>query len=209
MLKTHRTTLLSAAALLVVTALPMAAQGAAPGPFGFHEGMTLAELQSLGAKPTKTPGIYSVGTAPQGSSDIDFYQLVVEPSTGLCKLVAVGKDVETSGSGSELRSAYESIQAALTTKYGEPAVAYDFLRAGSLWTEPQYFMMGLLKLDRSLTTYWGTTDKPLPANAAHIHTVALDTKATGSSTGYVTIGYEFNNFETCHAKLTSARNSVF
>ena len=105
-----------------------------------------------------------------------------------------------------MRSHYENIRDALVQRYG-PGKEFDYVRTGSLWDEPRDFMMGLLRGDRKLQTFWIRDTQPdLPDN---VSAIAVQANAANSHEAYINVSYEFSNFERCKAELERSQNSVF
>ena len=183
-----------------------AAISAVAGPLGLSKGMTLEEIKRHGnftLTPEKT-SVYSSPTLTNGHPDFERYTVILTPQHGLCKIMAIGKDVSTSVYGSELRSSFEGLSNALSTKYGKSNSAFNFLQAGSIWNEPNEWMMGLFKKERTLSSYWYDSKKKLPDS---IHTISLSANALATSKGWITLNYEFDNVDDCIDLLQTKKNS--
>lgn len=140
-----------------------------------------------------------------GHPDFEFYSVILTPEQGLCKITAVGKDIRSSSQGTEVEEEFKSKVEALTEKYGEPENKHNFLKSGSLWKERQYWMMGLLKKERIISAFWGPKkNKNLPDS---IDSIEIHADATNSETAYITIAYEFDNFDSCIKTLRTKKNS--
>ncbi len=188
-------------ALLCLLFISMAKVCAA-GPFGLDQGMSLSMAQSQGmlrADPSN-PNWYDTSALRSGHSSFESYSLLISPRFGLCKIVAVGKDIPTGSHGSQLKSEFKSLQEALNEKYGA-SKNYDFLHAGSIWDKDGEWMMALQRKERSLASFW--TGRPLIDN---LLSIKLEAKASSASVGWVTIAYEFNNFDACFAESRSQKN---
>jgi hypothetical protein len=122
---------------------------------------------------------------------------------GLLKVVASSNNIDTNDFGEALKDKFEQIQAGLSKAYG-PGKSYDFLQAGSIWNEPQDWMMGLLKHERTLATYW-----ELSARQDHVTTIALEAVALSREKGYISLGYEFEGFEQYMDKKKEKQDNVF
>lgn len=183
----------------VVTRARMAAAAATGGagsfmPFGLMKGMTekaLREVVTLGVVRGES-GVFSTVRVPVSHPEFDSYRLMIGPKAGLCKIVAAGRNIETSVFGAEARSVYENIEAMVSEKYGSPTTL-DFLRAGSVWDEPQDWMMGLLRKDRIRRSLWEIRSG----------TILLELGALSSAEAFVRLSYEFPNFTACAAELGS------
>lgn len=188
-------------ALVLLATLTIAPRlASAQTPFGLRMGLTVAELKRLtGATPDSArQGSYHSTRVPNPNADFEAYGFLVSPTTGLCKLWATGVTVENDGYGSALHSKFDGFQAALDQKYGEHK-NYDFLRDGSIWNEPKEWMMGLYKQERILTSFWGDSTSTIR--------VRLKASALGSSSGWLTLDYEFANSSRCIDDLQRLNNS--
>jgi hypothetical protein len=173
------------------------------GPLGLDMGMSYGILsKSIKLKQVK-PFIYSTPSLPKGHSDFEMYQLVITPKHGLCKVIALSKDVSTSVYGEGLKDKHEKLETAVSQKYGH-AKRYDFLQSGSIWNESRDWMMGLLKNERTLAAYWTDEASELPDN---IHAIALKAHALRTEIGYIELGYEFKNSDECIDWIRSQENS--
>lgn len=178
------------------------------GPFGLWMGMTVAELRRAGAAPdTANEGFYHMVRAPKPHPAFETYELVAFGKYGLCKIVAIGKNISTGGDGAALRSQFESLESALNQKYGENK-KFDMLHAGSIWREPNEFMMGLKEQERTLEAFWDKDGGLDPEKADGVSSVDLEAKALSGSTGYVDLSYEFVNAHECLTALRANRNRV-
>jgi hypothetical protein len=178
------------------------------GPFGFEYGMSKQQVVGSVGKTAveKDEGeTLTLSTAPKPHSAFEKYMCVISPTKGLVKVVALGIDIQTSGTGSELSSSFGEIAAALTANYGEPEKKFDFLHAGSIWSEPQDWMMGLLKLDRTLEYFWSVDS----ASHAHVEHLVLEAKAISSEKGYLVLSYEFEGFAQYAAEKRAQKDKVF
>ena len=94
------------------------------GPFGFTKGMTREQvIQRVGKEAVKKntsgqPDVLVVSTAPIPNHVFESYLLIISPTHGLLKLSAIGADVATGDTGSELMSQFDTVVAAISSKYG-------------------------------------------------------------------------------------------
>jgi hypothetical protein len=80
--------------------------------------------------------------------------------------------------------------------YGQPSNSADFLRSGSIWREPEDWMMGLTKKERTLATWWVALSRN-GQNVSLPHQITgilLDTTGLGPSKGCLFLSYEFQGF---------------
>jgi len=174
------------------------------GPLGLEMGTTLSDLKKITKLEKSDTFKYNTKSLPSGHSGFSDYDLLVTPEHGLCEIVAWTPNIRTSAYGDDLITLFRRFESSLQAKYGA-GKAYDFLRAGSIWTAPRDWMMGLLKNERSLAMVWSTdaADK-LQDN---IQKISLKASALSTEVGVVTLKYEFNNFGDCENLKRSNNDS--
>ena len=189
----------------LVVCLSTATAQALRGPFGLSQGMSMADVQRLGRlEPAKSNHWYTIRRLPDGHPDIDEYRVLVSPKHGLCKIIAWTAAIPSNAFGDQLRSKYEQLQDALTEKYGR-SKKFDFLQNGSIWNDRRDFMMALSKNERSLATYWDEEERS--TLTARLSTISLKAHAINSSSGIISISYEFENFIECDQWVKGQKNS--
>ncbi len=192
--------------IFVTIILFIASFPAVAGPFGLSKGMTLEEAKKYGDFVSgNSPFVYTAKTLAGGHPDFESYSIILTPQQGLCKIQASGKDVNTSAFGDELKAKHIEFVKALSNKYGSPGNNYDFLRLGSIWKDPQDWMMALLKKERTLASYWSSPERTnLPDSLLSIELV---TAALSGSKGYLRLSYEFNNLDACLLVLNAKKDA--
>ena len=172
------------------------------GTFGLTRGMTKEQVIALIGKDAvlKSETMAGIGTSlrvsrvPQMPKDFEEYRLIFSDKEGLLKIIALSNDVDTSEDGANLRERYDLIKSQMRIGYGAPTQEFDFVKAGSLWTEPRDFMMGLVKDDRTLNCYWidGKEGMKLPGG---LQDIVVEANASTSSKGWVAVTYEFHGWD--------------
>ena len=180
----------------------------AEGPFGLEAGLTQKNIEDMiGAKLKPLPdsvNLYTSDKLPKQNADFEMYGLLISPKTGLCQIRAVGKNIDTDSYGLALKSRFEDLSSSLSSLYGK-AETTDLLLAGSIWKEPQDWMMGLNKKERFLSVTWkGTKETPLKNN---IGAISIEARANSSAQGYVYLQYTFTNDDVCQAEIEGAKKS--
>lgn len=174
------------------------------GPFGLRMGMTKGEVQkAMGAMKEGQPGRFLAPTPPKKHPGFETYVLMISPSHGLCKIVAVGVNVPLNSFGDRLKDQFKDINTALTEKYGEPKT-FDYLKAGSVWKDADDWAMALVQEERTLASFWDTPNAP-----GGVVNVVLSAKALDSRTGYLSLAYESASTKECFAEVTKSERSVF
>ena len=167
-------------------------QAHAEAPFGLKVGASLAALTAQNGKPEKLgDDSYTFHKVPKPYPGFEEYLMQVTPTNGLCKVIGYGKEITTSRYGDDIKSEFNTLKDALSKKYGTPKGDYDFLRSGSIWKEDSEWMMSLYKKERYLVANW----EPKEENG--IGVILLQAKASGPSTGRVTLQYGLSNYKTC------------
>jgi hypothetical protein len=132
--------------------------------------------------------VLEVATAPDPHPDFEDYLLVISPKQGLLKIIASGKKVRTTRYGDDLHDLFLETTAALVNIYGPVTNTFDFLASDSTWDEPQDWMMGLVKGERRLISFWVFKTTPRPK---HICGITLEAHALSMEKGFLTLRYEF------------------
>jgi hypothetical protein len=174
-------------------------------------GQALSPVERLFQQPAKGD-LLALKTAPKPHPAFEGYIVTISPEKGILKVTAIGVDVQTNGFGSELRTHFSEMRDAVSGNYGNPTKDYDFLSAGSLWKEPRYWMMGLLKKERNLDAYW-ISKKTHPESGSvelsnDISIIALGAIATSLEKGYLKLGFEFEGWESYLDDKKAKQNTV-
>lgn len=158
------------------------------GPFGLWMGMT---AEDFGAPLVEiAPCMFIVPTVPKPHSAFDQYVGQITPKLGLSWIKAIGKTIDTSGYGVELKSAFDSMEQKLATTYGMQK-RNDFLMHDSIWSEPRDWMQAVLSKERILMSEWSRDTGAALTDS--LMSVALIAGAYDASTGYITIEYSFED----------------
>ena len=151
-----------------------------------------------------------LNTAPRPHPAFAVYKLYISPVDGLLKISALGEDIRTNSFGEAVRAEFSEMREAVISNYGQPSKDHNFIRAGSIWTEPQYWTMSLFKDDRFLDSYWtavgakgGTLELP-----NKISLISLSTRLTSPERGYLILNFEFDGWDAYLDALNAKRNTV-
>jgi len=176
---------------------------AGTGPFGIEQGMKLEEIQKIAKLREINPYIYSTEKLPAGHPAFDEYRFVVTPQHGLCKVVAWTHNIPSNAYGDGVKENFKSLFDAVTTKYGK-SKEHDLLKAGSIWNEPQDWMMSLAEEERGLVAFW-SRDKgsSLPETISYIK---LEVHGVSLSSAVIELGYEFQVYPECSKWINLQRN---
>jgi hypothetical protein len=196
--------------LLLLTAFSLLATVAfaqeTSGPFGLHRGLTQEQVIRIVGKDAikETNGdTLRLLRVPKPHPAFEFYSLIFSPKDGLLKIVAYGKDIRTNGFGEAVHDSFIEIRDAISKTYGQPKFTLDRVKAGSIWKEPEDWMMGLLKEERGLTTAW---DSGLPN---HIQDIVIEASALSQEKGFLRIVYEFDGWNQYVDEVKAKAGTVF
>jgi len=186
-----KTKLRFAAVIAMTAALASGAEiGSGPysGPFGLQRGMTAGQIEALVGhlKPSDANDCFDSAIVPRPHAAFESYLLCISPTQGLLKIIALGVDIRTNSFGDQIRSAFDLLETALTTAYGDSR-GLKRLQEGSIWTDPQYWMMGLLKKEREHLAIWNGPS----VTSKGIYAIVLEVKASSSEKAYIKLVYEF------------------
>ena len=161
------------------------------GPFGLEKGQTAKSFGEKIKQTEKSVVSFSLSEPPKPHPFFTDYRIQISSKSGLAEVKAFSDAIASNSFGNQLRSAYEVLESALTKKYGNPKKV-DFLQSGSIWNEPNEWMMALAKDERYLGCYWkATPDNQLPDGLSYIE---LSAYATSREKGLINVMYRFTNF---------------
>ncbi|MDC9582997.1 hypothetical protein PSI15_15755, partial [Xenorhabdus sp. PR6a] len=180
----------------------------ADGPFGLQAGLTKKNIEDMtGSTLTPAKGsvnLYLIDNLPKNNNEFGSYGLLISPTVGLCQIRAIGKDIKTDSHGLSLKSKFEDLKTSLDSIYGKGEKT-DFLLSGSIWKEPQDWMMGLYKEERFLSAEWESKSEALQKN--NLNFIALGARADSDSEGYLFLQYTFENHKECKEEIENAKKS--
>ncbi len=169
------------------------------GPFGFTKGMTREQvIQQVGKEAVKKntsgqPDVLVVTTAPIPNHVFESYLLIISPTHGLLKLSAIGADVATGDTGSELMSQFDTVVAAISSKYGEAQTFNTCTGNDTECDNSQFFMMTLHDKNRNVAAFWSLEKKDMHLNG--VVNIMASANYSTMNAGYVRVSYEFEGFD--------------
>ena len=153
-----------------------------------------------------SPNLYQTTEVPKQSSLFESYVLQSTKETGLCFVKGIGTDIATDDFGSRIKSEFDGLEELLERKYGPSTDEYDFVRVGSLWDDPQDFMMVLLKNERYLASVWDNEDGAnLPNN---LEMLTVYASAISTDEGYLSVEYYFRNYDEFEQIIKNRKSDV-
>ncbi|WP_306304617.1 hypothetical protein [Erwinia persicina] len=179
------------------------------GPFGLEEGLSKINIEQMIGQPLVlvegTKNLYLAQSMPKESDSFEKYALLISPKVGLCQIRALGRDIATDSFGIALQGKFNDLKELLNSIYG-PGKTSDFLLTGSIWKEPQDWMMSLNKKERALTSEWSQrSDAMIKSKLIEI---GMEARAPSSQNGYIFLQYTFNNNSACESELENEKKSA-
>jgi len=176
---------------------------ATAGPFGLEIGMSLGQIENDSIKVSH--GKYKISNIPKPHSAFETYIVQATPKSGLCWIKAIGIDINTSTHGVEIKSEFRDMKKRLEEIYGKYKII-DILLPGSIWNEPNDWMMGLIKKERFLGAIWEEGEGSTLPN--DLKQVGLIASAINSNKGFISIEYSFANIDDCEAELSAIEDEA-
>jgi len=160
------------ASILLLVLIPMIVFSQT-SPFGLSMGMTFDQIKNKSGKiPELVKDDYYTVIPPNTHDLFESYIIQISPTYSLVWIKAVGKDITTNGHGIHLKTAFDNLVSSVERTYGKYE-RIDFLISGSIWDEPNDFMMGLAKEERYLMANWEKEhDSTLPDDIKIIGVIA-------------------------------------
>lgn len=106
--------------------------------------------------------------------------------------------------GIALKSTFADIKSSLDSIYGK-SEKDDFLLSGSIWKEPQDWMMGLYKKERVYMASWKSTNDAMKKNS--LTSIGMEIRSLSNSSGFIFLEYDFNNDSSCQKELENAKKA--
>ena len=188
---------------------PGRALAQAAGPFGLAMGMSQAAIEAAIGSDLETmegqTNFYRATTVPRPLERVDFYGLLILPNAGLCQIRVAGITIDSSSHGVELRNEYRRVRDALESVYGTYGEG-DYLRSGSIWNEPEDWMMAVRRNERVLQAAWDIEEGSTMRN--NVKQILLGVRAPSTSKGWISLQYTFDNEEECEAERSQTTSSV-
>ena len=188
--------------LIIITTISLASQAMAAGPFGLSMGMMPSEIKD--AKPTSTYGIYTATRTPRRHALFKSFHLMCGQESGLCKIVALSKPIDTNMYGGTVKTAFREIEAELRKQYGKNKL-YDSSAARRASRAHNRWMSDLLSGEESLDAFW---DEKKGSNLYHdIQAITLNARARSEESGFLILTYEFSNMSRCIEEIKNPKKS--
>ena len=175
-----------------------------PAPFRLSLGMKLEDFSEF--MPVEVaPFKYRLDKPPKPHPAFEFYILQIAPESGLSWIKAIGNDIPTNGFGNSINSAFLEMEGKLKNTYGK-CERTDLLLQGSIWNEPQDWMMALVKGERLLASHW--EEKTGAKLTEAIESVFLVANGRDTDSGFIAIEYTLKNNSAAAQEIASSQDDA-
>lgn len=174
------------------------------GPFGVSMG---TPVESLNCDASDTPTMYYCESLPKPHPDMDVYIVQSTPASGVCWVKALGKDISDNGFGLNVQSSVDKLKDQIASKYGAKFEAFDFLVYGSLWDQPDDWMMGLALEDRYYAYTW--TSSSGYVSVSDVEGIYLGAHGSSGNSAYIVVEFAFSNSSVCDEAVAQAGSDAF
>ncbi|MCE5255864.1 MAG: hypothetical protein LLF89_03350 [Spirochaetaceae bacterium] len=169
--------------------------GISAGPFGLEFGMSEAELEEIAFIDEETESGYLWIIPPKPSEDFTEYYVRISPSIGIFEIQALGKILETSAKGDEIRAEFRKIEKFLIQKYGKPTSTYDSIETDSALSDPEDWMKAIQTGDRYFESYWIAEDGAELPGKMNFILLEIDAMEDDETQAYLVLIYESVDWE--------------
>lgn len=170
------------------------------GPFGIEMGSKLSNLGK--SEPLPKAGMFEIKEVGRPDPEMESVLVEAYPTSGVCQIRGIGRDLQNDGAGSSGRAAVEQLAEALRTKYGA-GKKLDSCSGGDVACESEFFMMTLRQGER----YYGYSWENLKGRSDHIGSIYLALSASDSSTTYPVVEYHSDKTTECKAAAAKLKAS--
>ncbi|MBB1492887.1 hypothetical protein H5395_15430 [Paracoccus sp. MC1854] len=185
---------------ILVAILTLLAGGVSAAPFGINYEADTPE--KLGCESIKS-NFYRCKTLPAMHPDMEYYVIQYEPTVGFCMIKGVGINISDNRFGYKTQALTDRVADQVKRKYGTPQ-KLDYLKTGSIWDEPEDWMMGIKIQERSYAYLWS----PSPPIEG-IEGIIVGAHALDAETGYVNVEFHTPRTDECDAAADSSASEAF
>lgn len=192
--------------LLFVVALSPAV-AAESNPFGLDLDKHPAEYDGCFQPEEYEPYWYGCKTVPKPHPEFELYAIQYVEGVGICAVTAVSKTIENDSYGFTTKRRVDAIAKQLKQKYGVETLKFDRLLYGSIWDDPDDWMMGVHQNERFYFYGWDS-DKGFKPGGEVIELV-VSAVAGASDAGNVRVEFYFKRQPQCDAIIEKAGQDAF
>lgn len=196
--------------LATIAAALIAAYAAIPpaiaGPFGFDTASKQNPADLYSYCEDDQEGLFNITCtdAPRPHPEMGLYAISFANGVGLCAIRAITSLVSDNDYGSSTQRLVKTLAEQLTKKYGPWSDKNDLIFPDSIWDEPRYWMMSILKKDRLYGYSW---DLNPPING--IDRIDVSAKAARTDKGIVLVEFLTPYEDKCVDAKDSAAADAF
>lgn len=177
--------------LLIVLFVAFMIELAQAGPFGTEMGEDISKFRDLAPLSSQDSTIqnYITDWLPRKNSVFTSYSLSFW-NDKLVKIMALGAQHERDAHGTQVKTEYDDLKAALIKKYGKPVrIIEKMLVDNTVLSKPEYFVYSIYEGKRLHGCRW---EKDLPDNLACINLLIFSPNGRQAS---ILLTYKYKNLE--------------
>jgi len=138
---------------------------------------------------------------------LSLYSVKYVDGVGICYVNAIGKTIENDSFGFTTKQRVDAIAKQLRQKYGVETDKGDFLFPGSIWDDPDDWMMGIRRKERIYAYLWSSKDGFKPVG--EVAELAVAAQAVSGYAGLVQVGFTFKSEPQCKAIIEKSGQDAF
>lgn len=168
--------------------------------FGLEMGVATSELATI--KDEGSPdGMFRILEIEDPAPLFTAYIGQFSEQQGLCWVKAIGGDIPSDATGTEIKALFQLEKKRLETLYGLYK-DFDFRFSGRSDDDLQNWLQAVKEGDRYVASIWNAQyGSELPDT---VDSVGLVVNAYSDNTGYLSLEYTFNNIVSCENELSKA-----
>ena len=173
------------------------------GPFGISKAAAIADLDATPVD--ENAGLFEVDRFPKPHPDFANLGVIASPATGVCEVLASGREIDDDVPGTIVRSIVDRVAAQLELRYGKPRKV-DWCDTTTTNCRPGFWVIDLQNAARGYGYSWqATAARPLPNDLAKIELFVI---STPTHDAYPQLNYTFDNAPACAAALDKAASAA-
>lgn len=170
-------------------------------PFGLKMGVSSSDVRTV--KDEGAPnGMFRFLDVGKPHPDYTTYIGQFSEKQGLCWVKAIGKDMPSEASGTQVKAGFDTERERLTELYGI-VKNFDFRFSGRSDDDLDNWLQAVSEGDRYVAAIWDRANGAVLPDS--LDSVGLVVNAYNKSMGYLSLEYTFKNIGLCEKELTQAK----
>jgi len=150
---------------------------------------------------------YRCETLPKPHPEFEGYAIRYVEGVGICNVNAIGKTIDNDSYGISTKGRVDAIAKQLKQKYGVETEKLDLRIPGSIWDDPDDWMMGIRRNERIYAYFWSLKDGFKPVG--EVAQLSVGAQAVSGYKGYVKVDFHLKREPQCEAIIEKAEQDAF